>query len=130
MSTSRKVAVLAVFGLGAVALVAYIIRLALFVNITGIASGKIKDPNVNNDLLTLRSLFCSIIRSSSENYKMSQGNDNSQFKAEDQSLDSRKALVPESADSAEIETYAMGDVPKIDHGRRGGKDGIWVDKVV
>lgn len=77
--------------------------------------------------------FCSMIvsfrnitsiRSSSENYKMSQGNDNSQFKAKDQSLDSRKALVPESADSAEIETYAMGDVPKIDHGRRGGKDGI------
>ncbi|APA12130.1 hypothetical protein sscle_09g069000 [Sclerotinia sclerotiorum 1980 UF-70] len=166
MSTSRKFAVLAVFGLGAVALVASIIRLALFVNITGIASGKIKDPNADNDLLTTRSLFWSMlesglaliacclpslnylaglppfrsvidsfrnitsIRSSSEHYKMSQGNDNSQLKAEDQSLASRKALVPESADSAEIETYAMGDVPKINHGRRAGKDGIWVDKVV
>ncbi|KAF7932852.1 uncharacterized protein EAE98_004151 [Botrytis deweyae] len=166
MSTGRKVAVLAVFGLGSIALVASIVRLALFVNITGIASGKIKDPNADNDLLTTRSLFWSMLESglalvacclpslnslaglpafrsmidslrsiaslhsSSEHYKISQGNDNSQLKAEDPSSASRKALVPESADFAEIETYAMGDVPKIHHGKSSGEDVIWVDKVV
>lgn len=76
----------------------------------------------------LRSIRSS--RSSTEHYQISHGNDNPQPKAESQSLGSLKALVPESADSAEIEAYAMGDVPRIEHGKEIEKDVIWVDKVV
>jgi len=63
MNTNRKVAVLAVFGLGFVALIASIIRLALFVNIIALATGKIKDPDADNDLLTTRSLYWSMLES-------------------------------------------------------------------
>ncbi|TEY46854.1 hypothetical protein BOTCAL_0312g00110 [Botryotinia calthae] len=85
-------------------------------------------PAFRSMINSLRSIAS--LRSSSEHYRISQGNDNSLLKAQNQSSASRKALVPESADFAEMETYAMEDVPKINHGKGAGQDVIWVDKVV
>ncbi|KAF4630529.1 hypothetical protein G7Y89_g7613 [Cudoniella acicularis] len=63
MTTSRKVAVLAVFGLGAVALMASLIRMALFINIVEIAEGKVKAANLDNNLLVTRGLYWSTLES-------------------------------------------------------------------
>ena len=63
MSLQRKLMVLAIFALGTIAVVMSIVRLALFVNILDIATGVIQDPTADDDLLTTRSLYWSMLES-------------------------------------------------------------------
>ena len=62
-SPKRKMLILAIFALGTIAVVMSIVRLALFVNITELAAGIIQDPTADNDLLTTRGLYWSMLES-------------------------------------------------------------------
>jgi len=59
----RKIAVLFVFGLGFIALVASIVRLAIFIWATSNAAKETKDKSIDSDLLTTRAIYWSMLES-------------------------------------------------------------------
>ena len=63
MPPKRKLLILAVFALGAIAVAASLVRLAFMVNITELAAGIISDPGADNNLLTTRALYWSMLES-------------------------------------------------------------------